>query len=102
MTYIPIDMDGARAILSTYRDVYDTPHMSTNSQNLRSKLKQKNKNLEFELSNLKEKYLILQQELIKREKKLETLKKELIDKTAFMTQLQEDFENAIEQLNPQT
>lgn len=100
MTHIPIDMDGARAILSIYRDVHDTPHLNTVSQNLRSKLQKKNKNLESELSNLKEKYLVLQRELINRDKKLETLKNELIDKTLSMTKLQEDFENAIEQLNP--
>lgn len=99
MTNISIDMDGAREILSTYRDVHDTPLDQGNSQTVRSKLQQKNKNLEAELNSLKEKYLTLQRELINREKKLETLNNQLIDKTLYMTRLQEDFENAIEQLN---
>ena len=98
MSDFSIDMDGARAILSTYRDVHDTPHANTSSQTLRSKLQQKNKNLESELNRLKEKQLVLQRELINRDKKLETLNNQLIDKTIYTTRLQEDFENAIEQL----
>ena len=70
-----IEMDGARAILSTYRDVHDTPQTNVSVQTVRSKLQQKNRNLQSELSTLKEKYLILQHELINRDKKLETLKK---------------------------
>jgi molecular chaperone GrpE (heat shock protein) len=93
-----IEMDGARAILSTYRDVHDTPQANASAQIVRSKLQQKNKNLESELNSLKEKYLILQRELINRDKKLATLNNQLIDKTIYMTRLQEDFENAIEQL----
>ncbi|HXH54178.1 MAG TPA: hypothetical protein VNK03_00320 [Gammaproteobacteria bacterium] len=93
-----IEMDGARAILSTYRDVHDTPQANASPPTVRSKLQQKNRNLEFELNTLKEKYLVLQRELINRDKKLETLNNQLIDKTIYMTRLEEDFENAIEQL----
>lgn len=93
-----IEMDGARAILSTYRDVHDTPLANATAQTVRSKLQQKNRNLESELNSLKEKYLVLQRELINRDKKLETLNNQLIDKTIHMTRLEEDFENAIEQL----
>ncbi len=102
MANFPMDMDGVRAILSTYRDVHDTEAngLSAASQNLRSKLHQKNKNLESELDHLKEKYLILQRELINRDKKLELLNNQLIDQTVYAAKLQEDFENALEQLNP--
>ncbi len=93
-----IEMDGARAILSTYRDVHDTPQANVSAQTIRLKLQQKNRKLESELNTLKEKYLILQRELINRDKKLETLNNKLIDKTIHMTRLEEDFENAIEQL----
>lgn len=93
-----IEMDGARTILSTYRDVHDTPQANVSAQTIRLKLQQKNRKLESELNMLKEKYLILQRELINRDKKLETLNNKLIDKTIHMTRLEEDFENAIEQL----
>lgn len=93
-----MEMNGAREILSTYRDVHDTHSAEDGSKTFRSKLQQKNKNLESELNSLKEKYIILQRELINKDKKLETLNNELIDKTIYMTRLQEDFENAIEQL----
>jgi predicted RNase H-like nuclease (RuvC/YqgF family) len=98
MADFSIDVDGARAILSTYRDVHDTPHANGFVQVPRAKLQQKNRDLESELNSLKEKYLVLQRELINRDKKLETLNNQLIDKTIYMTRLQEDFENAIEQL----
>lgn len=100
MSNFSIDLNGARAILTTYRDVHDTSHANSTRHSLSSKLKlqQKNRHLESELNLLKEKYLILQRELINRDKKLETLNNQLIDKTTYVTKLQEDFENAIEQL----
>jgi hypothetical protein len=99
MANVSIEMDSAKAILSTYRDVHDTPSTKNNvPETVRSKLQKKNKNLESELNLLKEKYLILQRELVNRDKKLETLNSQLIDKTTYLIRLQEDFENAIEQL----
>ncbi len=90
------ELDKARAILTTYRQVHDNSP-PVNRIN-RSKLQQKNKELENELIQLKEKYTILQKELLNRNKRLESLHQELCDKTSYMSRLQEDFENAIYQL----
>jgi hypothetical protein len=98
MSNFSMGMDGARAILSTYRDVYDVPQKSTMTDTLRSQLNQKNKHLASELNTLKEKYLLLQRELINRDKKVADLNGQLVEKTLYITRLQEDFENAIEQL----
>ena len=96
MSNSSIELDSARLILTTYRQVHDTP--SDNRSTLRSKSQQKNKALREELNKLKEQYLVLQNELLNRDKRLANLNKELMDKTAYMMRLQEDFENAISQL----
>ncbi len=96
MSNSSIELDSARLILTTYRQVHDTP---TGNRTLRSKSQQKNKELREELHQLKEKYLVLQNELHNRDKRLANLSKELIDKTTYMARLQEDFENAICQLS---
>lgn len=98
MSDFSVDLNGARAILTTYHDVHDTSYANSTTPSLRSKLQQKNRHLESELNLLKEKYLVLQRELINRDKKLETLNTELVDKTIYMTKLQEDFENVISQI----
>lgn len=100
MSDFSVELNGARAILTTYHDVNDTSHANSTrySQSPKLKLQQKNRHLESELNILKEKYLVLQRELINRDKKLETLNSQLIDKTMYMTKLQEDFENAIDQI----
>lgn len=100
MSDFSVELNGARAILTTYRDVNDTSHANSTRHPQPSKLKlqQKNRHLESELNLLKEKYLVLQRELINRDKKVETLNGQLIDKTMNMTKLQEDFENALDQI----
>lgn len=95
MSNSSIELDSARLILTTYRQVHDTP---SDSRTSRSKSQQTNKELRAELHQLKEKYLVLQNELHNRDKRLANLSKELVDKTAYMARLQEDFENAISQL----
>ncbi len=95
MSNASIEFDSARAILSTYHQVNDTPQ---SNRILRTKLQKKNKDLEQELTQLREKYLWLQNELMNRDKKLATLNRELVDKTSYVSQLQDDFENAIYQL----
>jgi len=95
MSNSSIELDSARLILTTYRQVHDT---SPGNRSMRSKSQQKNKELKEELNRLKEKYLVLQNELHNRDKRLANLSKELMDKTTYMMRLQEDFENAISQL----
>lgn len=91
-----IDLDGARAILKTYHQVHDAPN--GHNRLMRSTLVRKNQELEQELNLLKDKYMVIQQELSNREERLARLSRQLIDRTAHFTQLQEDFENAIEQM----
>ncbi len=89
------EINSARAILSTYQQINDTP----NTQKIvRPNLHKRNKELIHELHQLKEKYLVLQNELTNRDKKLANLNKELMDKASYASQLQDDFENAIYQL----
>ena len=95
MNNMSIELDSARSILKTYHQVHDTKH---GTRILRSKLHQKNKELEHELTALKEKYTVLQKELFNRDERLAKLNRQLIDKSTYMTRLQEDFENAIYQL----
>lgn len=92
----PSEIDCARAILSTYHQVHDAP--SIQQRIFRSKLQQKNKELEQELQSLKDQYTKLQDELSNRDERLVRLNRQLIDRTSHMLQLQEDFENAIYQL----
>lgn len=91
-----IELDSARAILSTYQQVHD--ESTIHKRLVRSKLHQKNKQLLNELSLLKEKYSILKKELMNRDERLNRLNNQLMDKTAHMVRLQEDYENAIYQL----
>lgn len=97
MSNISTELDCARAILTTYHQVNDAP--SNQNRLFRSKLHQKNKELEQELQGLKVKYTMLQNELSNRDKRLARLNRQLIDRTTHMTRLQEDFENAIYQLS---
>lgn len=95
MSNASMELDSAN-ILETYRQVNDTPHPL--NRVLQSKLHQKNRALEEELSHLKEKYTSLQTELSQRETRMARLKELLIEKTDRMSRLQEDFEHAIYQL----
>lgn len=90
------ELDSAKAILSTYRQVHDNSQVNRVAS---TSLQQRNDELEKELNQLKEKYILLQRELVSRNKKLESLHQELSTKTTYMTRLQEDFENAIYQLS---
>lgn len=96
MSNTSTELDCARAILSTYQQVHDAP--SQRQRIFRSKLQQKNKELENELQSLKEQYLALQNELNSRDERLARLNQQLVDRTTNMARLQEDFENAIYQL----
>jgi predicted nuclease with TOPRIM domain len=95
MSNSSVELDSAKLILTTYRQVHDTPDAN---RSLRLKSQQKNKELREELHRLKEKYGFLQNELHNRDKRLSNLNKELMDKSAYIMRLQEDFENAIRQL----
>lgn len=96
MSNITTELDCAKAILTTYHQVHDAA--PTHNRMFRSKLHQKNKELEQELLALKEKYVTLQNEIYKRDERLARLNRQLVDRTTHMVRLQEDFENAIYQL----
>jgi predicted nucleic acid-binding Zn-ribbon protein len=96
MSNTTTELDCARAILTTYHQVHDAP--SNQQRILRTKLQEKNKELEQELQTLKDQYMILQNELSNRDERLARLNRQLIDRTTNMVRLQEDFENAIYQL----
>lgn len=101
MNNLSIDLESAKTILSTYREVHDTPPANNDTgpgPGARSSLQRKNKELQTELNELKEKYLLLQRELINRNKKLEHLSQDLTEKTIYMEKLREDFEHALYQL----
>lgn len=100
-----VDLDSARDILKTYREVNDPPNAQAAqqaNQQAQSKLHQKNKELENELSSLKEKYKLLQKQMIdteeKKNREVEKLNRKLLDNSHYTAKLQEDFENAIYQL----
>ena len=87
----------AQDILKAYRQVDDKPLLN-NRLNQQSRLFQKNKELETELQTLQEKYSTLQHELSNREERLARLNRQLNDRTLDYNRLQQDYENAIEQM----
>lgn len=95
MANTSIELDSARAILSTYQQVNDSPYGNRLAQTAKKQKKNKEKLLEQELSVLKEQYRTLQSELFNKEVRLEQLNRQLIDRSTYATRLQEDFENAI-------
>src|SRR6187455_563743 len=97
MSNISLESDYARAILKTYHQVNDTSYLQQRVQ--RTQTFQKTKELETELSELKEKYTRLQNELSNKDERLARLNRQLVERNSHIDRLQEDFENAIYQLN---
>ena len=104
MGNISLELDCARAILKTYHQVNDTSLNQTRSlKPLRPQVettqdKDREKELENEVKTLKEQYAILQQLLSASDERLARLNRELQEGTNNMARLQEDYENAIFQL----
>jgi len=92
-----LELDNARKILKTYRQVNDTPNNKPKKV-IHSSLQKRNKELQEELSSIRAKFNQLEIEFQRREERLARLNRQLIDKTSDIARLQEDFENVIYQL----
>lgn len=98
MSNISIELDCAKAILKTYHQVHDTPNGQSRVLRPKTIPKSREHELEKELTLLKEKYTQLQDALSDRDERLARLDRQLLERSNNMAQLQEDFENAIYQL----